>query len=127
MNGKEDTWSNICNQLSKKIIAVDFDETITNYAPYPIQGSLRADAKKYLNKLHEKGYILVLWSARIGENYKIALDLCKKWNLPILEDTDEFLHGDSGKLIANFYIDDKAILGKLKWRKVYKYIVKHVR
>lgn len=119
-------WDKICNQLKRKVIAVDFDETLTEKKPYPIQGDLRKDAKKYITKLAEKGYTLVLWSARIGDNYKIALDLCKKWNLPILEDTDEFVHGDSGKLIANFYIDDKAVLGKLRWRKVYNYIVKHI-
>lgn len=120
------TWEQIQNQLKQKIIAVDFDETITNYTPYPIQGTLRKDAEKYLHKLKEKGYRLILWSARFDCNYRKAIELCNEWGLPIEEDTQDLLHGESGKLVASFYIDDKATLGRLSWKKVYKYIVKNI-
>ena len=35
----------------QKIIAVDYDDTITLYAPYPQKAYLNPKAKKYLNKL----------------------------------------------------------------------------
>ena len=41
----------------QKIIAVDYDDTITLYAPYPQKAYLNPKAKKYLNKLNEKGLI----------------------------------------------------------------------
>lgn len=120
------TWDQIKAQLNTKVIAVDFDDTITKHAPYPIQGELRKDARKYLHKLHDKGYRLVLWSARVGNSYEMAKTLCERWKLPIEFDSDELIHGSSGKLVASFYVDDKAILGKLKWRKVYRHIIKNV-
>ena len=41
----------------QKIIAVDYDDTITLYAPYPQKAYLNPKAKKYLNKLNEKEII----------------------------------------------------------------------
>ena len=63
-------------QLSMKLIAVDFDDTITYYRPYPEKGPLNPTAKKYLTKLHEAGYELVLWSARMTMSYEEAYNRC---------------------------------------------------
>ena len=116
-------------QLHKKIIAVDFDDTITYYRPYPERAPLNSEAKKYLTKLHEKGYELVLWSARICENYGEAYDRCvNEFEMPFIkQDSDEYVHGKTGKLIARFYIDDKSIPGKLNWKKIYKFIIKNIK
>ena len=38
---------------TQKIIAVDYDDTITLYAPYPKLAELKPKAKKYLDKLHK--------------------------------------------------------------------------
>lgn len=115
-------------QLNQNIIAVDFDDTITLFRPYPEKGPLNPVAKKYLTKLSEKGYILVLWSARICESYDDAYDRCvNEFGMPFIKkDCDEFVHGKSGKLIAKFYIDDKSIPGKLNWKKIYKFIIKNI-
>ena len=113
---------------TKKIIAVDYDDTITLYAPYPEQADLNPKAKKYLDKLHEKGYTLVLWSARDGKDYDEAYNRCiNEFGLTYLEkDSKVFKHGATGKLAAHFYIDDRSISGKLNWKKVYKFIIKNV-
>ena len=113
---------------TKKIIAVAYDDTITLYAPYPEQADLNPKAKKYLDKLHEKGYTLVLWSARDGKDYDEAYNRCiNEFGLTYLEkDSKVFKHGATGKLAAHFYIDDRCILGKLNWKKVYKFIIKNV-
>ena len=42
------------------------------------------------------------------------------------KDSSNFVHGSTGKLVANFYIDDRSTLGKLNWKKVYKFIVNNV-
>ena len=71
---------------TKKIIAVDYDDTITLYAPYPERADLNPKAKKYLDKLHEKGYTLVLWSARDGKDYDKAYNRCiNEFGLTYLE------------------------------------------
>lgn len=116
------------NPLKTKIIAVDYDNTITMYAPYPHPAPLNPEAKKYLDKLHDKGYILVLWSARNKKDYDEAYNRCiNEFGLDYLEkDSDHIIHGSSGKIVANFYIDDKSIPGKLNWKKIYKFIVKNV-
>ena len=115
--------------LNDKIIAVDFDDTITLYRPYPEKGPLNPEAKKYLTKLHEKGYELVLWSARLPESHAEAYDRCiNEFDMPFIkEDSDEYSHGKSGKLVARFYIDDKSIPGKLNWKKIYKFIIKNIK
>lgn len=103
----------------QRIIAVDFDGTITDYSPFPITGKLRPEAVKYLNLLNEKGYDLVLWCARKGDDYNNAVALVKQWNLPVRIPKKEV-----GKMVADFYIDDKSCLGKINWRRIYKYIIR---
>ena len=117
------------NQLKTKLIAVDYDDTITLYAPYPNPAPLNPEAKKYLDKLHEKGYRLVLWSARVPHKLDEAYNRCiNEFGLTYLEkDGDHIIHGSSGKIVANFYIDDKSIPGKLNWKKIYKFIIKTIK
>lgn len=122
---KEKYW----NQAHSKLIAVDFDNTITLPCPYPLKAPINPDAKKYLDKLNEKGYRLLLWSARVFEDYDEAYDRCiNEFGLTyMLKDTEEFVHGKTGKIVASFYIDDKGLLGKVNWKKIYKFIVKNVK
>ena len=68
-----------------------------------------------------------MWSARVGDSFETAKSLCEKWKLPIEVDSNNLIHGTTGKLVASFYVDDKAVLGKLKWRKVYKYIIRNIK
>ena len=116
-------------QLNAKLIAVDFDDTITFFKPYPEKGPLNPAAKKYLTKLHEAGYELVLWSARMTMSYEEAYNRCvEEFGMPFIKrDSKEYVHGTTGKLIARFYIDDKSIPGKLNWRKIYKFIIKNIK
>lgn len=114
------------NYFNQKIIAVDFDDTITEHRPYPEKAPLNKTAKKYLDKLNNLGFKLVLWTARKGKDYEEAYDRCiNEFGLTyLLKDNETFLHGESGKLIANYYIDDKSSFGKVNWKKTFKYILK---
>lgn len=116
-------------QANSKLIAVDFDNTITLPRPYPERAPLNPKAKKYLDLLNKKGYSLVLWSARLFEDYDEAYDRCiNEFGLEyMLKDSDYFLHGQSGKIVTSFYIDDKAIPGNLNWKKIYKFIIKNIK
>ena len=117
-------------QLKMKIIAVDFDNTITMPCPYPRTGILNTTAKKYLDKLHDAGFTLVLWSARLSDTYDEAYNLCiDNFKMPYIQrDTDELIHGSTGKLLASFYIDDLAYPGKkINWRKLYRHIIRRFK
>ena len=114
-------------QANSNIIGIDFDDTITEHRPYPERAPLNKTAKKYLDKLHEAGFILVLWTARIGEDYDDALYRChNEFGMRyILSDNYPLIHGRTGKLVAKFYIDDRSYPNnKVPWRKVYKFLIK---
>lgn len=128
IKGTEESKKRYFEQLNSKIIAVDYDDTITLSVPYPHLAPLNPEAKKYLDLLHEKGYRLVLWSARVPESYERAYNRCiHEFGLDYLErDSDELIHGATGKLVASFYIDDKSYFGKVDWEAVYNYIIENI-
>lgn len=45
---------------SHTLIAVDYDGTIIEDVPFPQAGNLKAEAKKYLDLLNERGFTIVL-------------------------------------------------------------------
>lgn len=94
------------------IIAVDYDDTITEKRPYPIIAPLNKTAKKYLDRLHIAGFTIVLWTARVGEDYTFALNRCKTdFGMSYIQsDGPEFKHGFTGKIWANFFIDDHGYI-----------------
>lgn len=108
------------------IIAVDYDSTITLHRPYPILAPLNPKAKKYLDKLNAKGFKLVLWSARSKEDYEDAYNRCiNEFGLNYMQkDSENLIHGSTGKLVASYYIDDLSVPGKLNWKKTYKFLIK---
>ena len=116
-------------QAKSGLIAVDYDNTITKYKPYPELAPLDEKAKKYLDKLNEKGFKLILWSSRIDEDYELAYNRCiNEFNMPyLLKDSDEYVHGKTGKIVASYYIDELSSYGKVNWKKTYKYIVKNIK
>lgn len=111
----------------KKIVAIDFDDTITEHRPYPQKAPLSKKAKKYLTKINDLGYELVFWSARQNEDHNIAFERCLyEFDLNFIKsDSERYKHGATGKLDAFFYIDDKSYFGKLPWHKIYRYLRKN--
>ena len=91
----------------KKIIAIDFDDTLTEFRPFPEIAPFRKEIFEYIPLLAEK-YTLVLWTARRGIYY----DECVNG--------ESFRHGKTGKLEADYYIDDKANFGIIDWKQIYK-------
>ena len=112
-------------EQSHKVIAVDYDGTITLEQEFGKKADLNPEAKKYLDLLNEKGFKIVLWTARLYDNYKGVLERChKEFNMPyILEDSPNLLHGASGKLVAAYYIDDKSNFEKINWDRTYSSIL----
>lgn len=114
-------------QALGRVIAVDFDSTITQHRPYPQKAPLNKKAKKYLDKLNEKGFRIVLWTSRLEDDLEEAYDRCiNEFGLSyLIKDNPNLIHGATGKLVASFYIDDNSYVNKkVPWRKIYKYLLK---
>lgn len=109
-------------QNKKLVIAVDFDGTLCTY-DFPKIGEQKEHHRLLMDiliKLKQNGHKLILWTNR-GDNEKYkslseAIDWCKKnglefdevnKNIPEKEATK--LSGYSPKIIADYYIDDKAL------------------
>jgi hypothetical protein len=106
------------NKLLK--IAVDFDGTLCEYA-FPGIGEQDDSHKQLMEiliKMQSQGHKLILWTNRgDNEQYKSlteAVEWCKSkglefdainQNLP----TQKKLSGYSPKIMADYYIDDKAL------------------
>ena len=109
-----------------KVLALDFDGTITKKSKYPIMGDLRPEIPKFLNDMKNEGYVIVLNTCRKGQYLKEAVQLLKESNVYNLFDwnylNDGSKKGDSGKLVASFYLDDRACFVDLDDKKVWPYL-----
>ena len=114
-------------------IAVDFDGTLTLHSDFPVMGKINPYAKEFVQNLSALGYKVILWTCRKNSYLTEALSLLKQENIydcfdwDYLEDPDNF--GDSGKVIAYYYIDDRGLLGfdldeKKTWEHLFNYITK---
>ena len=109
----------------KLVIAVDYDGTLCEFA-FPKIGEQTEKQKELMSLLIEmrnQGHKLILWTNRgDNEEYPVlteAIEWCKEKGLEFdtvnenLPDQKK-LSGPSPKIMADFYIDDKA----LKWADV---------
>lgn len=95
------------------VIAIDFDDTITERSPFPITGIVRKDFIKYGSLLAKK-HTLVLNTARRGKYRREAVKMLK--DLPIKTNIKR-------KPNADLYIDNKNIFcEEINWKKIYEYI-----
>lgn len=102
-----------------KVIAIDFDGTIYNST----NKQLINGAKEAIKILHQKGYVLVLWTCRSGNRLKNAINILKQYDLYqyfyCINETPDFVkYKVSCKVCASFYIDDRNIGGFIGWNKV---------
>lgn len=104
-----------------KVLAIDFDGTIYDRK----KRKLIDDAEKSIIKLHQSGYILVLWTCRTGNSLKNAINILESYNLLkyffCINETPDFVpYKTSCKVCAKWYIDDRNIGGFVGWEKIIK-------
>jgi hydroxymethylpyrimidine pyrophosphatase-like HAD family hydrolase len=109
------------------IIAIDFDGTIVENE-FPSIGPLRNGAQLYINKLHNDGHTIIIWTCRCGEDADNARKFLKTAGIPFHkfnENADENMAlytEDSRKVFADVYIDDRDIFGAPEWHTAYELI-----
>ena len=92
-----------------KVIAVDFDGTLTYPSPYPITGKPNVPVIEAVKAL-QKNNTIILYTCREGSDLEEALSICASYGLYfdyINENIPE--HSHSRKIWANVYFDDKAV------------------
>jgi len=118
------------NRISK-VIAIDFDGTITDRNLFPRIGKPRKDAIKYINKLHTEGHYIIIWTCR-GEQSLIAMaDWLDKngvkynkinENAPL----ERIGFKPSPKVFANYYIDDLGFQKLPCWSEIYRILKERI-
>ena len=98
-----------------KILAVDFDGTLCE-DNYPEIGKPREDIIGLVQSYRKKGYKIVLWTCRNREALAQAVAWCKEHGLEFdavnenIPETKELFGGDTRKVFADKYLDDKNII-----------------
>lgn len=93
-------------------IAVDFDGTIAKWANYPEIGELVPYADKVINRLVASGHEIIIWTCRGEGGIEPAVDwLAEKGITHHAVNQNCFVPRfvASPKVIADLYIDDKAL------------------
>lgn len=97
-----------------KIIAVDFDGCIVE-DNFPGIGIAIPETIEILKKEKGSGAKLILWTCRRGERLVTAVEYCKTIGLTFdainenLPEMIDYFGGDTRKIYADVYIDDKAL------------------
>ena len=99
------------------IVAVDFDGTLCEDA-FPDIGEPKYDIIKAVQEYKSYGWKIILWTCRNYEFLDRAVMWCKRHGLEFdavnknLPEVQERFGGDTRKIYANVYIDDKNVLLK---------------
>lgn len=92
------------------IIAVDFDGTLSLGTNYPRIGQPNQPLIDFLLTMQSKGFGVVLWTCREGEELDEAVDWCKCHGLEFdaVNENPPYVSFRSRKVVAEMYIDDRA-------------------
>lgn len=110
------------------IIAIDFDGTVVQHE-FPNIGELMPGAKRVINKWHDMGYHILIWTCR--NNYEpdhpewdqapigAVAKFCNEQGLQITGINQQQpglgFYLESRKIFANIYIDDRNLGGFPGW------------
>lgn len=111
--------------IKGKVIAIDFDGTITKENLYPEIGELKEYVKEAINTIAKYNTICI-WTCREGTPKHDAIKFLIKnginYNM-INESPYDCLNPGMRKIIADYYIDDRALFAEIDWHRIEKYFV----
>ena len=100
--------------MRSEVFAVDFDGTLCENK-WPAIGKPINDMIDWVKQLRQKGHKIILWTCRDGMALVYALTWCADQGLFFdavndnLEDHKRQFGGNSRKILADYYIDDRAV------------------
>lgn len=98
-----------------KILAVDFDGTLCDDA-YPEIGKPKNSVIDLVHSYRKEGWKIVLWTCRNREALDAAVKWCEEQGLVFdavnenISEVQELFGGDTRKIFADVYLDDKNII-----------------
>lgn len=104
----------IITSAKKKVLAVDFDETIAQYADYPDIGDPMEGVQEGLLKFRKAGWKIVIYTCRLNghnhkhEDYQKNKEQISEWLKKHEIPYDDFAEWREGKIFADVYLDDKG-------------------
>ena len=110
--------------IKGKVIAIDFDGTITTENTYPYVGKFRPNAIEAIKKIQENNFCF-LFTCRQGRELTEVLDVLKENGINIgINSKYDFEVAFGRKPIADYYIDDRALfVGEIDWFKIEKFFM----
>lgn len=102
------------------VYAVDFDGTLFVGAEWPQIGVPNTELIEFLKERKEKGDKIILWSCRSGHYLKSAVKAANAQGLYFdaindnLQESISTYGGNSRKIFATYYIDDRNVLPFMK-------------
>ena len=100
--------------MTSEVFAVDFDGTLCENA-WPEIGEPSYDMINWIKQLRDDGHKIILWTCRCGMALVDAIVWCADQGLFFdavndnLEEHKVKFGGNSRKILADYYVDDKAI------------------
>ena len=100
--------------MRDKVLAIDFDGTLCTHN-YPYIGEPNTKLIERLKKEKEYGTKLILWTCREGKHLAEAAHWCEEKGLYFDAINDNLYEhilefgGNSRKICADYYIDDKCL------------------
>lgn len=97
-----------------QILAVDFDGTLC-LDEYPNIGEPRAEVIEFVKSYQSSGWKIVLWTCRNNAYLEEAVRWCREHGLEFdavntnIPEVRELFQGDTRKVFADLYLDDKNI------------------
>lgn len=110
--------------IKNKIVAIDFDGTITENSPYPITDKVRKYCRETIEFIRQNNNIVILWTCRCGKFLDEAIDFLNKNNIVVdfINCIDISNRDLSRKISADIYIDDRNIFcEEIDWLAIKKY------
>lgn len=106
-------------------IAIDFDGVIVEISEYRkgVYGKLKKGAKEFINKLFKK-HIIIIYTCRCNEAIFIS-DFLVRNGIAfdyINHNPKNNTGSHSNKVLADYYIDDRAIEFKDNWKEIFERI-----
>jgi hypothetical protein len=109
------------------IIAIDFDGTL-HTGEWPSIGEPMPDAVDVMRRLKADGHYLIIWSCREGLEQAAMIDWLNEHGIPFDRVNDNRpddiarYGGNSRKITADIYIDDRNLGGLPDWTDIYDMI-----
>lgn len=111
--------------ITDKVVAIDFDGTVTKENLYPRIGDLRDGVVDAINTI-AKNNIVCIWTCREGKELNQAFNFLNQKNITfhyINASPYDKYNFKMRKIIADYYIDDRNIFADIDWKKIKQYFL----